>query len=56
MITYRISWTPSRSLELHMDFQMSRLSCRRLTLESSASGWSKQLSGARKMIELTPSK
>ena len=55
-VTYRISWILTRSLELQMYFQMSRLSSRRFTLASSARRWSKQLTGARKMIELILSK
>jgi len=55
-VAYRMSWILARSLELQMYFQMSRLSSRRFTLESSARRWSKQLTGARKMIELMLSK
>ena len=55
-VTHRISWMFARSLELQTYFQMSRLSSRRFTLASSAKRWSKQLTGARKMMELMLSK
>ena len=55
-VAYRISWMFSRSLELQTCFQMSRLSSSRFTFGSSARRWSKQLTGARKMIELMLSK
>ena len=55
-VAYRINWMFFRSLELLTCFHMSRLSSSRFTFGSSARRWSKQLTGARKMMELMLSK
>ena len=52
----RISCTFASNLVEQTAFQSSTLSCRRLTLRSSASCSSKQLIGARKIIALMSSK